>query len=100
MGIYGYSVALITASAVAIFISIRHIEQNFQRQFNLLEIILKPMICCVFMAYIMSKAFLPLVNLDFPKIICIGADLILGISGYLILALALGIDLRGIRQRY
>jgi len=100
MGIYGYSVALITASAVAIYISIRQIEQSFNKQFNLTEIILKPMICCMFMIYIMSKVYLPLVTLDFPRIICIAADSILGLSGYIILALALGINLKGLRQKY
>jgi len=99
MGIYGFSVALITASAVAICISIRQIEKGFQRQFNMVEIILKPMACCLFMAYIMGEVFLPLVNLDFPKLLCIVAALILGLSGYLILALALGIDLKSFRNR-
>lgn len=100
MGIYGYSVALITASAIAIYISIRQIEQTFEKQFNRVEIILKPMICCVFMTYIMSQVYLPLVALDFPNIICIAADLILGLSGYSILALALGINLRSLKQKY
>jgi len=99
MGIYGFSVALITASAVAICISIRQIEKGFQRQFNMVEIILKPMACCLFMAYIMGEVFLPLVNLDFPRLLCIVAALILGLSGYLILALALGIDLKSFRNR-
>lgn len=100
MGLYGYSVALITASAVAIFISIRQIEQTFEKQFNRVEIILKPMICCMFMMYIMSEVYLPLKTLEFPNIICIMADLILGLSGYILLALALGIDLKNLKRKY
>lgn len=100
MGIYGYSVALITASAVAIYIAARQVEQTFEKQFNRVEIILKPMICCMFMTYIMSEVYLPLKTLELPNIICIIADLIFGLSGYLLLALALGIDLKNLKRKY
>jgi len=100
LGIYSYSIALITASAVSIFISIRHIELTFHKEFDLVEIILKPMVCCMFMIYIMNEIFLPLVRLDIPRIICIVAALIFGLSGYMALALALGIDLKSLKQKY
>ena len=89
LGIYGYSVALITASAIAIYMSMSALEQFFNKKFNMSEIILKPIICCAFMMYLLSKAYLPLINLGLPNIICITADFFLGLSGYLILALAL-----------
>lgn len=98
MGIYGYSFALITASAIAIFISMIKLEQTFNKKFNALEAVLKPMICCAFMMYLLSKAYSPLKNLGLPNIICITADLLLGLSGYLILALTLGLDLKSLRS--
>lgn len=96
LGIYGYSVALITASAIAIYMSMSALEQFFNKKFNMSEIILKPIICCAFMMYLLSKAYLPLINLGLPNIICITADFFLGLSGYLILALALGLDLKSL----
>lgn len=48
------------------------------------------------MMYLLSKAYLPLINLGLPNIICITADFFLGLSGYLILALALGLDLKSL----
>ncbi len=99
MGIYGYSAALITASAIAIYMSVGQIEQTFGRKFNRIEIVLKPMICCIFMAYIMGEVYLPLVTLELPKIICIIADLFFGLSGYLILAMALGINLNSLKLK-
>jgi len=100
LGIYGYSVALITASAIAIHISFRQIEQTFGEKFDMMDIILKPLICCAFMTYIMTQVYMPLVILELPNIICIIADLLFGLSGYLILALALGIDLKKLKQKY
>jgi N-acetylmuramoyl-L-alanine amidase len=58
----------------------------------------KPLICCVFMMYLMSEAYLPLKTLGLPNIICIATDLLLGLSGYLILALSLGIDLKSYKH--
>lgn len=51
LGIYGYAVALITASSIAVYISMSKLEQTFNRKFNVIKIILKPMICCIFMMY-------------------------------------------------
>lgn len=96
LGIYGYSAALITSSAIAICISISKLEQTFNRKFDAVKIVLKPMICCAFMMYLLSETYLPLKNLGLPNIICIAADLLLGLSGYLILALVLGLDLKNL----
>lgn len=98
MGIYGYAFALITASAVAIYISVNNLEQTFDKKFNMMNIILKPLLCCVFMMYILSKTYLPLKALELPNTICIGAALFLGFSGYLILALVLGLDLKSFKH--
>jgi stage V sporulation protein B len=98
MGIYGYAIALITASAIAIHMSMSVLEYTFNRKFNEVDIILKPLICCVFMMYLMSEAYLPLKTLGLPNIICIATDLLLGLSGYLILALSLGIDLKSYKH--
>jgi hypothetical protein len=46
------------------------------------------------MIFILSKTYMPLKVLGLPNIICIATDFLLGFSGYLILALALGLKLK------
>lgn len=95
-GIYGYAIALITASSIAVCISISKLEQMFCKKFNVMDIALKPMLCCVFMVYILNRTYSPLMALRLPNLLCIMASLLLGLGGYLLLALALGINLRNL----
>lgn len=94
LGMFGYAIALITASAVTIYIILYNLEKRFKKRFNMVSIILRPLICCLFMIFILSKTYMPLKVLGLPNIICIATDFLLGFSGYLILALALGLKLK------
>lgn len=94
IGIYGYSLALITASSVSIFISLYYLEKTFNRKFNAVKIIIKPLMCGLFMAFILKHTYLPLKTLGLPEIVCIGADFLLGATGFLVLAMAMGMSLK------
>jgi O-antigen/teichoic acid export membrane protein len=94
IGIYGYSLALITASSVSIFISLHYLEKTFNRKFNAVKIIIKPLMCGLFMAFILKHTYLPLKTLGLPEIVCIGADFLLGATGFLVLAMAMGMSLK------
>lgn len=93
-GITGYAIALITASIVEIAISISTLENTFDKRFNMVDILIKPLLCCGFMIYILTNTYKPLESLDLPEILCIGADILLGLSAYIILALAMGLDIK------
>lgn len=93
-GIYGYSLALMTASAASIAVSLHYLEKNFQRQFDIAKIVVKPMFCGLFMAFILNHTYLPLKSLGMSDIVCIGADFLLGATGFLALAMALGMNIK------
>jgi stage V sporulation protein B len=90
-GIYGYAIALITASFVSTFISLDALEKYFCNRFNTWNIIIKPLICCLFMCFILNKTYPSLAAIGFPTILSIGTAFILGASGYIALAGALGL---------
>lgn len=94
VGIYGYSLALITASSASIYISLHFLEKNFKTNFNTMKVIVKPLLCGAFMSFVLKYAYPPLKNLGMPEFVCIGADFLLGISGYIVVAMALGTDMR------
>jgi len=93
IGIYGYSLALITASAVSILVSLHYLEKTFNKSFNAVKIIIKPLICGLFMTFILKYTYLPLKALGLPEIICIGADFLLAATGFLVLSMALGMNI-------
>ncbi|HHW03256.1 MAG TPA: oligosaccharide flippase family protein [Thermoanaerobacterales bacterium] len=94
IGIFGYSLAMITASSVSIFTSLYHLEKTFNRRFNTVKVIMKPILCSLFMAIILKYTYLPLKNLGLPEIICIGADSLLGATGFILMAMVMGFDLK------
>jgi len=92
--VYGYSFALITASAISILICIQTLEKQFHRKFNMVNILFKPLLSMVFMSYILTKSYTAFVTLGYPAFLCIIADSLLGLCGYFCLAFALGLKFK------
>jgi len=93
-GVYGYSLALITASAISILICLQSLEKQFRKKFNIANIFLKPLLSMVFMSYILIKSYPALEDIGYPTPICVIADSLLGLCGYFCLALLLGLKLK------
>ncbi|MCR4431604.1 MAG: oligosaccharide flippase family protein [Tepidanaerobacteraceae bacterium] len=91
VGIYGYSLALITASSASIYISLRFLEIKFKTGFDTAKVIVKPLVCGTFMGIVLAYAYPPLKNLGIPEFICLGADFLLAATGFLVLAMAMGL---------
>ncbi|MDI3481544.1 MAG: stage sporulation protein [Tepidanaerobacteraceae bacterium] len=92
VGIYGYSLALITASTVSICISFFFLEKEFKARFDAAKVAVKPLLCGAFMAFILINTYPSLKNLGMPEFACIVADVLLAATGFLALAMALGIN--------
>jgi stage V sporulation protein B len=91
LGIYGYSIALITASAVSVVIGIYSLEKRFNKKFNTLNILLKPIICSCFLAYILNSCHIHLKSLLCHDFFRITACFLIGASGFLLMAKILGV---------
>lgn len=90
-GIYGYAISLITASAISTFISINSLEKKFDTKFSNINIIVKPILCCVIMAFILSKTYAYLELNGACRILNLGITFILGTTVYIAMARALGL---------
>lgn len=94
LGIYGYAIASITAEAVTSLISISKLEKLFGRPFNMAGILLRPLICSAFMVLIQKRMYLSLAGFLPGNLLSILSAALPGIGGYILLALALGANLR------
>lgn len=92
--IYGYIISLIISSATCIFTSFNALEKNFNRKFSCIDILIKPLLCCCFMSFILVKINLLLKTFKLPLILYIISAFILGASSYIITAKILGIIIR------
>jgi stage V sporulation protein B len=85
-GIYGYSIALITASAFSVAMGVYYLEKRLGKKFNTYNILFKPIVCSCFFAYILNYCYKSLNTLSSNNFIHVIVCSIIGATGFLFIA--------------
>lgn len=90
-GIYGYSIALITASAISVAMGICSLEKRFNKKLNILSVMSKSILCSCFFAYILKICQLLIKDFFSHDFFLITACFLIGASGFLLISKILGV---------